>query len=356
MNTIENLTTTVVTSNSTIETNNLSRRTSLNSTRHHINSISAPIQNSHKNKTNSSNMIMNDEFSSSNSIPSAAAVTVAFAKDKKKSLTAYEKLLYDSQHDMRFKAEEKAGRRIGFYRIRGDIGLGNFSRVKLGVHLLAKEKVAIKILDKTKLDERTQRLLLREITSMEHLHHPNIVRLYEVIETPNEIYIVTEYAPGGELYTRISKAGKFVEDEAKSIFAQLTAAIDHMHSQGIIHRDIKSENVFFAKERLIKLGDFGFSTYSEKNQTLTTFCGSPPYAAPELFRDESYIGIYVDFWAMGILLYFMVTGLMPFRAENVGKLKKSIIDGHYSIPPHVSEECQLLIRKNFKYFFFNNEK
>ncbi len=90
------------------------------------------------------------------------------------------------------------------------------------------EKVAIKILDKTKLDERTQRLLLREITSMERLYHPNIIRLYEVIETPNEIYIVTEYAPGGELYTRITKEGRFVEDEAKCIFAQITAAVDHM--------------------------------------------------------------------------------------------------------------------------------
>ncbi|CAF2930773.1 unnamed protein product [Rotaria sp. Silwood2] len=179
---------------------------------------------------------------------------------------------------------------------------------------------------------------------MERLHHPNIIRLYEVIETPNEIYIVNEYAPGGELYTRISKEGKFIEDEAKPIFAQITAAVDHVHKKGIIHRDIKSENVFFAKERLIKLGDFGFSTFSEKNQTLTTFCGSPPYAAPELFRDENYIGIYVDLWAMGILLYFMVTGLMPFRAENVGKLKKAILEGHYSIPAHVSDECQQLIR------------
>lgn len=325
------------------ETTTQSRRTSLANTRNHVNSNSVPTQNS-RSKTNRNDVIMNDEYSSSSSMPSAAAVSVSFAKDEKKRLTAYEKLLYDSQHDMRFKAEEKAGRRIGFYRIRGDIGLGNFSRVKLGVHLLAKEKVAIKILDKTKLDERTQRLLLREITSMERLHHPNIIRLYEVIETPNEIYIVTEYASGGELYTRISKEGKFQEDEAKCIFAQLTAAVEHMHKKGIIHRDIKSENVFFAKERLIKLGDFGFSTYSEKNQTLTTFCGSPPYAAPELFRDENYIGIYVDFWAMGILLYFMVTGLMPFRAENVGKLKRSILDGHYTIPPHVSADCQQLIR------------
>ena len=116
------------------------------------------------------------------------------------------------------------------------------------------------------------------------------------------------------------------------------------HSKGIIHRDIKSENVFFSKAHLIKLGDFGFSTYSEKKQTLTTFCGSPPYAAPELFRDENYIGIYVDLWALGILLYFMVTGLMPFRAENVGKLKKLILDGHYSMPAHVSETGQELIR------------
>jgi serine/threonine-protein kinase NIM1 len=88
--------------------------------------------------------------------------------------------------------------------------------------------VAIKILDKTKLDERTQRLLLREITSMERLHHPNIIRLYEVIETPNEIYIVAEYASGGELYTRLTKIGKFAEEEAKNIFAQITAAVDHM--------------------------------------------------------------------------------------------------------------------------------
>jgi hypothetical protein len=125
---------------STVETHHISRRTSLIQTRHHINSSSAPTQNNNKSKTNRNDIIMNDEFSSSSSMPSAAAVNVSFAKDEKRRLTAYEKLLYDSQHDMRFKAEEKAGRRIGFYRIRGDIGLGNFSRVKLGVHLLAKGK------------------------------------------------------------------------------------------------------------------------------------------------------------------------------------------------------------------------
>ncbi|CAF0855260.1 unnamed protein product [Rotaria sordida] len=309
-------------------------------TRHHMRSITGSTQiNTYSPYGNN----RNGEFPSSNSDPSAANVNVSFGKNEKKNLTPYEKLLYDLQYDTHFKVEEKAGRLIGFYRIYKDIGLGNFSRVKLGVHLLAKEEVAIKILDKTKLDNKTQRLLLREITSMENLYHPNIIRLYEVIETPNAIHIVTEYAPGGDLYTHITSEGKIPEDKAKHIFAQITAAVDHMHSKNIIHRDIKSENVFFVKEHLIKIGDFGFSTYSEKNQPLTTFCGSPPYAAPELYRDENYIGIYVDIWAMGITLFFMVTGLMPFRAENMGKLKKSIIDGHYSIPGSVSYQCQELI-------------
>jgi serine/threonine-protein kinase NIM1 len=139
MNTTENSSNLEINNNN--NNNNISRRTSLSQTRHHINSISAPTQNNYnKIKTSRNDVIINDEYSSSSSMPSAAAVSLSFAKDEKKRLTAYEKLLYASQHDIRFKAEEKAGRRIGFYRIRGDIGLGNFSRVKLGLHLLAKGK------------------------------------------------------------------------------------------------------------------------------------------------------------------------------------------------------------------------
>lgn len=92
------------------------------------------------------------------------------------------------------------------------------------------------------------------------------------------------------------------------------------------------------------MGDFGFSTISKRDETLKTFCGSPPYAAPELFRDENYIGIYVDIWALGILLYFMMTGSMPFRADTVGKLKKCILEGTYTLPPCLSENCQKLIK------------
>ncbi|RXM96491.1 Serine/threonine-protein kinase NIM1 [Acipenser ruthenus] len=207
-----------------------------------------------------------------------------------------------------------------------------------------KEKVAIKILDKTKLDQKTQRLLSREISSMEMLHHPNVIRLYEVVETLSKLHLVMEYAGGGELFTKISTEGRLSDTDSRIVFSQILSAVKHMHDRSIIHRDLKAENVFYTCNTCVKVGDFGFSTISKKEETLNTFCGSPPYAAPELFRDENYVGVFVDVWALGILLFFMVTGTMPFRADTVAKLKKCILDGTYTIPPYILEPCQRLIR------------
>ncbi|XP_050402220.2 serine/threonine-protein kinase NIM1 [Patella vulgata] len=264
-------------------------------------------------------------------------------------LTPLERLNHDLNNDAKCTKEITLGKRIGFYRIRGELGSGNFSQVKMGIHALTREKVAIKILDKTKLDQKTQRLLSREIANMDKLHHPNIIRLYEVVETLAKLHMVMEYACGGEIFTKISNEGKLTEAESKGLFAQVVAAVEHMHDQNIIHRDLKAENVFYASPTLVKVGDFGFSTISRPDQTLNTFCGSPPYAAPELFKDESYFGSYVDIWALGIMLYFMVTGIMPFRAETVAKLKKCILDGSYSIPSYVSDSGQFLIRSTLKH-------
>ncbi|OTF73820.1 serine/threonine-kinase-like protein [Euroglyphus maynei] len=259
-------------------------------------------------------------------------------------VTPYERIRQLLEMDKTWHKEIAFGRRIGFYRFRGDIGNGNFSQVKVAIHSLTKEKVAVKILDKSRLDMKTQKMLSREIRTMETLHHPNLIRIFEVIESFSKHFLVMELAPGGELFQVISTNGRFSESEAKHFFSQILSAIDHMHQHNLIHRDIKAENVFFSDPTTVKVGDFGFSTrIAAKDELLSTFCGSPPYAAPELFRDESYRGPYVDYWALGVLLYFIVTGMMPFRAQNIVTLKKLIMDCHYNMPNHVSVECCQLI-------------
>ncbi|KAG1684003.1 Serine/threonine-protein kinase NIM1 [Nymphon striatum] len=258
--------------------------------------------------------------------------------------TPYERVLTHLRKDHQWLKELASGKRIGLYRIKSSLGSGNFSQVCMAIHGLTKDKAAIKMIDKAKLDSKTQKMLAREILNMEKMHHPNIIRLYEVLETAVKYHLVMECACGGELFTKVTSEGRMPEPEAKLIFSQVTSAIEHLHTHSIIHRDLKAENVFYAGPNLVKLGDFGFSRYvSSLNDFLNTFCGSPPYAAPELFQDDSYVGPFVDLWALGILLYFMITAQMPFKAQNVTQLKKTIINGDYTIPAYVSQDCQDLV-------------
>ncbi|XP_045108629.1 serine/threonine-protein kinase SIK3-like isoform X6 [Portunus trituberculatus] len=235
--------------------------------------------------------------------------------------------------------------RVGYYEFEKTIGKGNFAVVKLATHKITQSKVAIKIIDKSKIDADNLRKILREIEILKKLRHPYIIRLYEVMETERMIYLVTEYASCGELFDYVAMHGKMREREARTKFMQIVAALRYCHKQGIVHRDLKAENLLLDKDLNIKLADFGFSNFYTPGVLLSTWCGSPPYAAPELFEGKEYDGPKADVWSLGVILFVLVCGYLPFDAKTLQTLRSIVVAGKFRIPYFMSSDCDNLIRK-----------
>uniref|UniRef100_A0A2R9B949 non-specific serine/threonine protein kinase n=2 Tax=Homininae TaxID=207598 RepID=A0A2R9B949_PANPA len=204
--------------------------------------------------------------------------------------------------------------------------------------------VAIKIIDKTQLDEENLKKIFREVQIMKMLCHPHIIRLYQVMETERMIYLVTEYASGGEIFDHLVAHGRMAEKEARRKFKQIVTAVYFCHCRNIVHRDLKAENLLLDANLNIKIADFGFSNLFTPGQLLKTWCGSPPYAAPELFEGKEYDGPKVDIWSLGVVLYVLVCGALPFDGSTLQNLRARVLSGKFRIPFFMSTECEHLIR------------
>ncbi|KAI6228944.1 Non-specific serine/threonine protein kinase [Aphelenchoides fujianensis] len=234
---------------------------------------------------------------------------------------------------------------IGRYRLLKTIGKGNFAKVKLARHMPTGIDVAIKIIDKTALNQSSLQKLFREVRIMKQLDHPNIVKLYQVMETDQTLYLVMEYASGGEVFDYLVAHGRMKEKEARAKFRQIVSAVQYLHSKNIIHRDLKAENLLLDADMNIKIADFGFSNQFSAGNKLDTFCGSPPYAAPELFQGKKYDGPEVDVWSLGVILYTLVSGSLPFDGQNLKELRERVLRGKYRIPFYMSTDCENLLKK-----------
>lgn len=160
----------------------------------------------------------------------------------------------------------------------------------------------------------------REIEILKMIRHPNIIQLFEIIETPKQLFLIMEYVSGGELFDYIVKKQKLPESESAKFFQQIICGVEYLHELGIVHRDLKPENLLLDYQNNLKLVDFGLSNTYKQGETLKTACGSPCYAAPEMIEGKNYLGSRVDIWSCGVILFAMVAGYLPFEDKDTGKL------------------------------------
>ncbi|KAG0704027.1 Pkinase-domain-containing protein [Suillus ampliporus] len=228
---------------------------------------------------------------------------------------------------------------VGNYTLGKVIGEGAYGKVRLGTHRITSTRVAIKQIPKA-----MSASLTREIHHHRQLHHPHVTQMYEVIATESHIWIVTELCFGGELFDYLAEKGRLSERESSIIFGQLALAVAYLHEKGIVHRDLKLENVLLDERCRVKLGDFGFTREYDRGVYMETFCGTTGYAAPEMLQGKRYLGPEVDIWSMGVILYCLLTGTLPFDDDDEAVMKEKVIKGKYEDPEWLSTDARDLIR------------
>lgn len=234
--------------------------------------------------------------------------------------------------------------KIGPYILRGTVGDGAFSIVKLVYHETTHQFFACKIVPRSRIN--TESLQIRfeiEIRINQQMHHPGIVQLFDLLKDENNYYVIMEFCPNGELFQYIVDRNHLSEDEAKRLVRQILETLQYIHNTGVSHRDLKPENLLIDQEGRVKFSDFGLSRFIPKNGLVNTPCGSPCYASPECISGKPYNGRTTDVWSVGVILYAMLTGQLPWTKRNQTQLFAQIKRGEYQIPTFLSEDCRNFI-------------
>lgn len=239
----------------------------------------------------------------------------------------------------------RAMNRLHQYSFVRNIGEGSFGKVKLARHKITGQEVAMKTISRRKLISRDMAgRIEREIQYLQLLRHPHIIKLYTVITTKTDIYMVLEYVPM-ELFDYIVKHGRLGEAKARKLFQQIICAVEYCHRHKIVHRDLKPENLLLDKNMNVKIADFGLSNIMTDGNFLKTSCGSPNYAAPEVIGGKLYAGPEVDVWSCGVILYVFLVGRLPFDDEFIPALFKKIQAGTFHIPSQTPPGAVNLIKR-----------
>ncbi|CAB3385380.1 Hypothetical predicted protein [Cloeon dipterum] len=226
------------------------------------------------------------------------------------------------------------------------LGQGGFAKVKLARHRLTNLSVAIKCMDKIVIGPELKRIY-KEIEALKSFDHPNVCRLLQVIETNTRIYLVLEYCAGSELFDYIVKSQDLTECQARKFFRDMLSGVAYIHQKGYAHRDIKPENMLLDENNRVKLIDFGLcaNPAGGLNEQLATCCGSYAYAAPELLRGVQYYGPKADIWSMGVVLFTLLCGELPFEDKNIQNLHNKIQKGRFFVSKSLTADASNILHR-----------